>query len=510
MDEDAARQMVEPALRHTAISYVGAFLAVVAAIYVALWMQPLLDPSVVLLVAVVVSAWFSGFWPAMIASALATLALDYFFTAPVHTLRFDFVHIPRLVVFTAVAGLFTSVSARRRRAERSLQQIRDELDAKVQQRTADLTRAHAEAVAAQQRFTDLVNSIQGIVWEADATTLQFFFVSKQAQRMLGYPVDDWLHSPTFWKDHIHADDREWAAEVRSSVGTSMQGRDSEYRMVASDGRVVWVRDLVNVVVDDGRAVKLRGLTFNVTRRKEAEQQLEEVAGRLIHAQEQERSRIGRELHDHISQMLGVLTIRMDQLRVDASTPAEVAATLEQLRKSTVEITDDIHSLSHRLHSSALDYLGLVAALDRLVTEFSARHEIEIEFSHNDILEPLSSDIALCLFRVTEESLTNIAKHSQSTTARVDVRGGANGIHLTIEDDGRGFEAASLERKEGLGFVSMRERLRAVRGTVRVESAPSHGTRIDVLVPTTSLDVSPGETPQPHVSSEESFSRVGRR
>ena len=93
----------------------------------ALWVQPLLDPSVVLLVAVVVAAWFSGLWPAMFASALATLALDYFFTTPVHTLRFDFVHIPRLAVFTAVAGLFTSVSARRRRAERSLKQIRDEL-----------------------------------------------------------------------------------------------------------------------------------------------------------------------------------------------------------------------------------------------------------------------------------------------------------------------------------------------------------------------------------------------
>src|SRR5262249_31156938 len=132
MDEDGARHFVGPSLRLTALRYVGAFLAVAVAIYIALWVQPLLDPSVVLLMGVVVAAWFSGLWPAMLVSVFATLALDYYFTPPFHTLRFDFVHIPRLAVFTAIAGLFTSVSARRRRAERSLQQIRDELDAKVQ------------------------------------------------------------------------------------------------------------------------------------------------------------------------------------------------------------------------------------------------------------------------------------------------------------------------------------------------------------------------------------------
>jgi PAS domain S-box-containing protein len=473
----------------TTARYVGACLGVGLAVYLADWLQPVLDPSVVLLVSVVLVAWFGGFWPAMLVSAFATLALDFFFTAPFHTLRFDFVHIPRLAVFTATAGLFTSVSARRRRAERSLQQIRDELDAKVQQRTSDLTRAHGEAIAAQQRFTDLVNSIEGIVWEADARTLEFTFVSRQAQRMLGYPVDDWLRHPAFWKDHIHTEDRDRAVNGRLATAAARQNRDSEYRMIASDGRIVWVRDLVNVVDENDDTVRLRGVTFNVTRRKQAEQGLEELAGRLIHAQEQERSRIGRELHDHISQMLGVLTIRMDQLRVDPATPASVATTLEELRKNAAEITDDIHGLSHRLHSSTLDYLGLVAALKRLVTEFSARHAIDIELSHAGIPETLPSEVALGLFRVTEESLANIAKHSGAKTARVALTGATDGIHLTIEDQGHGFEIANanLERKEGLGFVSMRERLRALGGTVHVDSALARGTRIDVLVPVGSLE-----------------------
>ena len=509
--ESVARQSADHAALATTAKYVGAFLGVAFAVSIADGLQPVLDPSVVLLVSVVVVAWFGGFWPAMFASAFATLALDYFFTAPFHTLRFDFVHIPRLAVFTATAGLFTSVSARRRRAERSLQQIRDELDAKVQQRTSDLTRAHADAIAAQQRFTDLVNSIEGIVWEADARTLQHSFVSQQAQRMLGYPVDDWLRDLAFWKDHIHPDDHERAVRARRGAADVVQNRDSEYRMIASDGRVVWVRDLVNVVVENGHPVKLRGLMFNVTRRKEAEQALEELAGRLIHAQEEERSRIGRELHDHISQMLGVLTIRMDQLRADETTPASVSAVLEELRQRAAEITDDIHRLSHRLHSSALEYLGLVAAVERLVTEFSARHGLEIELSHDRIPEPLPADVALGLFRVTEESLANIAKHSGAKSARVLLMGDSNGIHLSIEDAGKGFDVSGTERKEGLGFVSMRERLRALRGTVHVDSAPGRGTRIDVLVPAKSLDVmAPGEAAQSSAPAGEAIRQMGAR
>jgi PAS domain S-box-containing protein len=226
--------------------------------------------------------------------------------------------------------------------------------------------------------------------------------------------------------------------------------------------------------------------MDITDRKRAEQELEELAGRLIHAQELERSRIGRELHDHISQMLGVLTIRIDQLRAEDATPPAISAALEGLRHSTAEITSDIHGLSHRLHSSALDYLGLVPALQRLVSEFSARHGIAIELAHTSVPASLPSEIGLCLFRVTEESFTNIAKHSRAKSARVVVNGGSDGIHLTVEDSGTGFDVDSVERAGGLGFVSMRERLRVVRGTVRVISSRSLGTTIDVWIPAASL------------------------
>jgi len=337
--------------RRTAVKYLGAMLAVAVGVGLAWWLETLLDPSVMLLMSVLVAAWFSGFWPAMFASVLATLAVDYFFTQPLYTINVELAHVPRLIVFTLVASLFVSVSAARRRAEQSLRKAHDELDAKVRERTAEL---------------------------------------------------------------------------------------------------------------------------------------EELAGRLIHAQEQERSRIGRELHDHISQMLGVLTIRLDQLRAEDTTPTSVAAVLGDLRKYTSEITDDIHGLSHRLHSSALDYLGLVPALHKLVNEFAARHSIEVRFSHEAVPAPLPSNVALSLFRVAEESLTNVVKHSQAASAQVRVSGDADGISLAIRDDGRGFDPSAQGSGAGLGFVSMRERLRTLRGTVRVDSAPGRGTTIEVRVPAASV------------------------
>jgi PAS domain S-box-containing protein len=221
---------------------------------------------------------------------------------------------------------------------------------------------------------------------------------------------------------------------------------------------------------------------DITDRKRAEEQLEELAGRLIHAQEQERKRIGRELHDHISQMLGVLTIRLDQIRADETIPPATADALADVRQRAAEITEEIHGLSHRLHSSALDYLGLVPALQKLVGEFSARHDIAIEFGHSEVPPTLPTDVALSLFRVAEESLNNMAKHSQAKEARVDVRCLNGAIALTVEDWGRGFDSSGLDRKAGLGFVSMRERLRMLRGAVRIDSAPGRGTKIAAWAP----------------------------
>jgi signal transduction histidine kinase len=241
------------------------------------------------------------------------------------------------------------------------------------------------------------------------------------------------------------------------------------------------------------------LEAEIVERKKAQAEVEHLAGRLIHAQEEERSRIGRELHDHISQRLGLLTIKIDQLRVDPAVTPGPGKSLNELRQQTSEITTDVHRLSHRLHSSMLDYLGLVPALQRLVGEFSERHGVAIDWKHEPLPAPLSSDLALCLFRIAEEGMNNMVKHSHARTAVVALAPRDGGVSLVVEDAGQGFDAKILEGKAGLGFVSMRERLRLVRGTIHVQSAPGRGTRIEAWVPVTvesPSDAAPEPTPKP--------------
>jgi PAS domain S-box-containing protein len=142
--------------------------------------------------------------------------------------------------------------------------------------------AFAEAVAAQHRFSDLVNSIEGIVWEADVPSFQFLFISKQAERVLGYPVERWLSEPTFWRDHLHPEDREWALQFCQTATAEKRDHEFEYRIIAADGRVVWLHDLVTVVVEGDRVTRVRGVMVDLTNRKQAEEALRQAQADLAH------------------------------------------------------------------------------------------------------------------------------------------------------------------------------------------------------------------------------------
>jgi PAS domain S-box-containing protein len=265
--------------RHVAqfavVRYGVAVLCVTATVVLALWLRPIvLAAAQLLLVAVLITGWVSGLGPALAAWVLATLAFAYYFTPPFDSLKLEIAEIPRLAIFTLLAGLLATISAARRRAEDSLKSARGELEARVRERTTDLQRTNerlhvavADAVAAQHRFRDLVNSVEGIIWEADATTLQFSFVSNQAARILGFPVERWLSDPTFWKDHLHPEDREWAVSSCEKASREKRDHDVEYRMIAADGRVVWLRHLMTVVQEGDRPATLRGVMVDITERQ---------------------------------------------------------------------------------------------------------------------------------------------------------------------------------------------------------------------------------------------------
>jgi PAS domain S-box-containing protein len=155
--------------------------------------------------------------------------------------------------------------------------VGSKLSSRLRRAVLDANQRHGEAVAEQKRFRDLVNSVEGIVWEADPETFVFSFVSEQAERILGYPTDNWIKEPAFWKEHLHPEDRESAVQFCLQATAQKRSHDFEYRMIAADGRVVWIRDLVTVVVENERAVRLQGVMVDITTRRRNEEALKEQA-----------------------------------------------------------------------------------------------------------------------------------------------------------------------------------------------------------------------------------------
>jgi signal transduction histidine kinase len=209
-----------------------------------------------------------------------------------------------------------------------------------------------------------------------------------------------------------------------------------------------------------------------------------VSGRLIEAQEQERARIARELHDDTGQRLALLAVKVEQVKKDVpnANDDEILGRLGEVQEMTSEIANDVQALSHESHSSKLEYLGVVPAMRGFCREFGKQHKVEVEFQSDDVPNSLSPDISLCLFRVLQESLHNAAKHSGTDHFRVHLRATPGEIHLAVADSGVGFDFTEAVKGHGLGLVSMRERLQLVNGEFSIKSEPGHGTTIFVRVP----------------------------
>jgi PAS domain S-box-containing protein len=225
---------------------------------------------------------------------------------------------------------------------------------------------------------------------------------------------------------------------------------------------------------------------DITERKLTERALANVSSKLIEAQEQERTRIARELHDDIVQRLALLTVELDQLQRDLSDSSpEVRSHMGELSKRTSELTTDVQYLSHELHSSKLEYLGIAVAIRGFCQEFGEQQKAEIDFKFQDLPSPLSPDISLCLFRVLQEALHNSAKHSGVRHFEVRLWGTPGEIHLTVRDSGAGFDTKVARAGRGLGLISMEERMKALKGTLSIESEPKRGTTIHARVPQSS-------------------------
>jgi signal transduction histidine kinase len=202
---------------------------------------------------------------------------------------------------------------------------------------------------------------------------------------------------------------------------------------------------------------------------------------LINAQEAERRRIARELHDDIGQRLALLAVELGQFD-SPDLPAEVGGRIAELQKQSSEIAGDVQSLSHQLHSSKLEYLGVTTAMRAFCKEFSEQQNVEIVFACHSIPRTVPSDISLCLYRVLQEALHNAVKYSGVRHFDAELSASSETIHLTVRDSGSGFDVEERMQGSGLGLISMTERIKLVGGHLSIESRPGHGATIHARVP----------------------------
>ena len=214
--------------------------------------------------------------------------------------------------------------------------------------------------------------------------------------------------------------------------------------------------------------------------KRARKAQEHLGGLLINAQELERSRLAAEIHDDFSQRLAVLSLGLETAAEQISEPTpETNRQMQELMESASELGADLHALSHQLHSSTLERLGLAAGVGSFCKEFNAQHGTQVAFSHRSLPPSVSPEIALCLFRIVQEGLRNVQKHSGAAHAEVKLELLGTKLHLCISDDGKGFDTKEASDRQGLGLWSMRERVRSVDGRFEVHSEKEKGTKIDV-------------------------------
>ena len=288
----------------------------------------------------------------------------------------------------------------------------------------------------------------------------------------------------FWMERVHPDDRPRVMELRRQMHEGEQERFSvEYRYVHPDGDERWIQHLAGAATRDagGHAVRTYGVLRDVTDRKQAEEESRDLSRRLIRAQEEERALLARELHDDVSQRLAVLAIDVGRAEL-AAADGEQADAMQAVREGLVSLSEDIHSLAYQLHPSVLEELGLVEALRAECGRRTRGGGLDVSADLGPPPRALTKDSALCLFRVAQEALSNVAHHAGACRATVTLRQIGDGLLLAVSDDGVGFESEHFGEGMHLGLASMRERVRLVRGTLDIESAPSRGTKVIAWVP----------------------------
>jgi PAS domain S-box-containing protein len=349
-----------------------------------------------------------------------------------------------------------------------------------------LKRAEAALRASEQRYRTLVTHIPDVVWLVDRQG-EIVFISPHVERVHGYTADEIRRAGRRgWLGRVHPDDRPLAQAGFEALFAGAGTFDVEYRVQHKDGRWLWLHDRAVTTYEQDGVRYASGLCSDITDRKRAEEIRALLLNQVITVQEEERRRIARELHDETAQSLASLLLGLGGLQT-ARSLAGARAQARDLHQIATRALAEVRRLAWGLRPSVLDDLGLAAALGRYADEFGRTRRIAVEVDTAGLGEGrLTAAVETALYRIMQEALSNVARHAEARRVTVQVTRFGAVVAMIVEDDGRGFDPAAAPPPgtiaRGLGIHTMRERAVVLDGTLEIETAPGHGTRVVVEIP----------------------------
>lgn len=356
-------------------------------------------------------------------------------------------------------------------------------------------RAEAASRLDQERFELAARAATDAIWDLDIATGKLWW-SDGIGKLFGYPEVEVAPTIEFWTERLHPDDRERvAAGFHQAIDGTAANWADDYRFRCRDGRYAFVQDRGFIIRDaDNRAVRMVGGMTDITQRKEAQQRLERsrrqlraLSVRLETLREEERTRIAREIHDELGQLLTALKmdLRWMEKRLTAGNIPALNPVLDKLVEAG-ELADTtittVQKIASELRPGTLDNLGLVPALRHEAGRFQERTGITCAITLPDPPPALSRDAATAVFRIFQEALTNVARHAQASEVRCAFLLEGDQVVLRIEDNGRGISPDALADPKSLGLLGMQERADVLGGELRFEPSSPRGTRVTLRLP----------------------------
>jgi PAS domain S-box-containing protein len=361
----------------------------------------------------------------------------------------------------------------------------------------DRVRTEERLRQSELMFRQLAETIREVFWISDISTREIHYISPAYEEIFGRTCQSFYEQSGSFLESVHPDDWE---SVSAAMGRQQSGipMDEEFRIIRPNGSMRWIRARTFFVANENKeSSRIVGVAEDITERKHAVSvlrkhagQLQALSSRLIEARESERRFIARELHDEIGQQLTGLKLSLDMMA--RSSPGTAGKQLPALQTLAGELLERVRNLSLDLRPSMLDDLGLLPALTWHFDRYRDQTGIRVAFNHQGLQRRFGAHIETVAYRVIQEALTNAARYAGVTDAAVSVSADAGAVHITISDDGKGFNPADvLVRRHTVGLFSMRERVETAGGVLKVQSAPGAGTMLIAVVPYCEQDLEGG-------------------